>query len=267
MPASNRHELRVFRQRPDGRFPLEPDRALALGRISEEDHVRASGSVRVAAHDLDADGRADLVITSSSEGLVNARSRTTLHLNRDGRWDLLAPDRTFQEKGAVESILFVDLDGDERSELMRVRISLGILELVEALVTRSLDVETSIYRASGKSLFAGDPWYRDQRSLRTSFETLRPAGFIPTLDADLNGDGLRDLLTSGDGDHLEVYLGARQQPFRERVARQKLDTGGRVRFGDLDGDGLSDFVLFDPRRLDHPLRVGINRGVLPAAAD
>ena len=33
----------------------------------------------------------------------------------------------------------------------------------------------------------------------------------------------------------EVYLGGRDSPYRERVARQELDTGGALRLGDLDG--------------------------------
>jgi hypothetical protein len=36
-----------------------------------------------------------------------------------------------------------------------------------------------------------------------------------------------------------------------------------IRFGDLDRNGLLDFVLHDPRRPGTPIRIGSNRGVLP----
>ena len=52
-------------------------------------------------------------------------------------------------------------------------------------------------------------------------------------------------------------------PYRKRVARQDFDSSGRIRFGDFDGDGLADFLLYDHRRPDTPLRLGVNRGVLP----
>jgi hypothetical protein len=86
---------------------------------------------------------------------------------------------------------------------------------------------------------------------------------VPTLAADWNGDGQADLLGSGDGAAIEVWLGGAERSFSVRQARQSLDTGGRVRFGDLDGDRLPDFVLYDPRRVDVPIHVGRNLGILP----
>jgi hypothetical protein len=39
-----------------------------------------------------------------------------------------------------------------------------------------------------------------------------------------------------------------------------------IRFGDLDGDGLLDFALFDPHSFNVPVRVGRNLGRLPGAS-
>jgi hypothetical protein len=100
-----------------------------------------------------------------------------------------------------------------------------------------------------------------------NFETMRLRGFVPTLEADVNGDGQRDLLASGDGAALEVYLGGPEYRFAQRQLRQELDTGGRIGFGDLDGDGLPDFVIYDPRRADVPVRVGRNLGSLPGTPE
>jgi hypothetical protein len=112
-------------------------------------------------------------------------------------------------------------------------------------------------------LFDPKPWHRWKVGVGWSFETFRSLGFVPTLEADLNGDGMKDLLGSGDGDRLEVNLGRSDSGYGTRHATQALDTGGRIRFGDLDADGLTDFVLYDPRRPGTPVRVGTNRGVLP----
>jgi hypothetical protein len=60
-----------------------------------------------------------------------------------------------------------------------------------------------------------------------------------------------------------VNLGDAKSGWGKRHGRQSLDTGGRIRFGDLDADGLTDFVLYDSRRPGTPLQVGTNRGVLP----
>jgi hypothetical protein len=62
---------------------------------------------------------------------------------------------------------------------------------------------------------------------------------------------------------VEIYLGGPGSTYRERAARQELDTEGVLNPGDLDGDGLVDFVLSNPRRLDAPIRLLTNRGALP----
>jgi hypothetical protein len=150
---------------------------------------------------------------------------------------------------------------------------LSILELVEVLLTRAIDVEVSVYRpvsvqrpdarAGANGVFATKPWLHSKLDIDVSFDTFEPRGFVPLLEADLNGDGHLDRLGSGNGKALEVYLGGGDKPYRRRAAHQELDTGGALRFGDLDSDGLTDFLLYDRTRPDTPIRIGRNRGVLP----
>jgi len=261
--ASTRHELRVFRQRADGRFPDDPDRQLPLRLISADDHVRNSGLVRVAVADIDGDHRADLLVTRSSGGLLRATTQTRIHRNRDGGWDLAHPDQIFENRGGVVIDELIDLDGDGRAELVRVVTPLGLVDLAQFFLQRAIGADASIYRADGEGRFAAKPLYEREFSLGMNFETLRFRGFVPTLEADANGDGQRDLLASGDGSALEVYLGGPDYRFAQRQARQELDTGGRISLGDLDGDGLPDFAIYDPRRADVPVRVGRNLGLLP----
>jgi hypothetical protein len=96
-----------------------------------------------------------------------------------------------------------------------------------------------------------------------NFVTFRSLGFLPNIEVDLNGDGYIDFLSSGAGKEIEVYLGDSEGGYRDRNATQELDTGGRIRFGHLDGDGLVDFILYDPSRPGVPIRIGANRGMLP----
>ena len=264
--ASGRHEIRVFLQRPDGGFPRRADRALALGLMSEVDHIRNSGSVRIDVRDLNGDDRVDLLVSHTAEGLFRARSETRFHLNRGGTWDLAAPDQTFDVSGEFSTAQLIDLDGDGRLEFVAVRIPLGVLDLIEMLVTRSIDAEIAIHRRDGAEdgqVYAVKPWFQRKLDVPFSFETSRPKGFIPTLEGDWNGDGYRDRLGSDGGEGLEIHLGGPEHRYRKRAARQAFDSSGRIRFGDVDGDGLSDFLLYDHRRPDAPLRIGINRGLLP----
>ena len=261
--SAQRHELRVFRQRAGGELPPLPDRTYPLRRISPSDHVRGSGSVRTAVTDVDGDGRVDLLLTHTAEGLMDARSDTTLHRNRGGTWNLAEPDQRFETRGGLSTEQLVDLDGDGRLELVSVRIPLGVLELAEILITRSVDAHVALRRSTEGGTFSREPHYQRKFSVPFSFETFRPRGFVGNLHGDWNGDGWRDLLLSGDGEAIEIHLGGAEKPFEKRAARQPLDTSGRLAFGDVDRDGLLDFVLFDPRRPDVPFHLARNRGVLP----
>ena len=261
--SASRHEVRVFLQDASGRFPGEPSRRFALGLLSLEDHVRNAGTVRVDGADFDRDGRLDLLISAAAGSLFGATTRARIHLNRDGAWNLAEPDQVFTVEGGLAGNVVIDLDGDGAPELIEARVPTGVLEIVEVLVTRAIDAEVTIYRGGADGRFDPAPWHRMKLGVGMSFETFRSNGFVPNLEADLNGDGLHDLLASGDGERLEVHLGSAKDGWKRRHATQPLDTGGRIRFGDLDADGLADFVLYDGRRLGHPVTIGTNRGVLP----
>ena len=261
--TTNRHAIRIFRQRADGSFPRDPDRELALRLMSLEDQVRNSGSVRCDLRDFNGDGRADLLVSHASGGLTNAMNRTRIHLNRDGDFDLANPDQSFERRGGIAADELVDLDGNGRVEWLRVYVPFGLLQIAEMLVQRQIDARAEIRRGLDGGRFEEKPSTERSFSIPFDFETLRPRGFVPTLERDWNGDGRLDLLGSDGGKAVEVCLAGDGANFGRCEARQPLDTGGRIRFGDLDGDGLSDFVLYDTRRPDVPVRVGVNRGNLP----
>jgi hypothetical protein len=261
--ASNRFEIRVFLQDPDAAFPARPDRALDVGRVSEEDLIRGSGLVRLRVEDFDGDGRMDVVLTYTAGGLLEARSRTTLHRNREGSWDLESPDQELRCDGCFVSYDLMDLQGDGKLELLEARVPLGILQLVETLLTRSIDVDVRIYERGAELPFSPEAWVSVGLDLGFRFETYEPRGFFPTLRADWNGDGFFDRLSSGNGEALEIYLGGSPSSLRQRAARQSFDSSGALRIGDLDGDELPDLLVFDRTRPDTPIRIGVNRGILP----
>jgi hypothetical protein len=261
--AAGRYEVRVFLQRPEGGFVAEPDRKLVLGRLTEQDVIRGSGSVRVSTGDLDGDHRLDLIVSSTKGGLVNARTETTVHRNRGGSWDLAKPDHTSVLERGWSTQLLTDVDGDGRIELIEASVPFSVLELVETLLTREVDVEIALYRVSAAGGFDVTPAFRHGLSLALDFDTYRPMGFAPTIEVDVNGDGHKDRIDSAQGQAVEVYLGGGESFFGARTAVQPLDARGAIRFGNLDGDRLPDLLLFSPDRPDSTLRVLVNRGILP----
>lgn len=263
--AVTRRELRLFLQRPDGRFPFEPDRLLVVPPASEEDYVRGTGLLRWGAADLDGDGRLDLVLSHASGGFSGARAHVSLHRNRSASWDLESPDQVLAEADGWSGDQLVDVDADGLPDLVHVRFPFSVLEMIELLITRSLDVELSIHRARPGGAFEESAWVERKFDIPISFETFRPRGFPPSLRADLNRDGFPDLVSSGGGEAIEVFLGGPEHRFLERHARQEADTRGRLRLGDANGDGFTDLLLYDPGLGGVPLRIARNRGVLPGS--
>ena len=263
--SSNRDELRVFLQGSDGRFGDTPDRLVPLGLVSLQDHIRGSSSVRCLANDIDGDGRLDLVISHMSGGITQAKAEARVFINRNGGWDLEHPDAVFESRASASGDQLIDLDGDGRLELVRFGIPISVLEVVEIFLTRAVDVHLAVYGMGPGRKFDPNPRFRRKLDVPIDFETARPRGFMPTFDFDLNGDGHRDLLSSRDGSGLEIFLGSDATNYRKRVAHQRIATSGVVRAGDWNSDGFLDLVLSDPRLPDHPIRLLINRGILPGS--
>ena len=260
--ASSRHDVRVFRQRENGTFPRTADRVFKLALVSEQDHLRGSGSVRSEARDVSGDGKLDLMVSHLSGGITDAKCDTAIYLNRGGTWDLSKPDWVLPPTPGWGADQLIDIDHDGRPELMHVSVPFGVLALIQALVTRAIDADVAVYRAA-EGGFSSEPWFRRKISVAFSFDTARPLGFVPTGNYDLNGDGYDDLLTAGKGDRIDVWLGGASGMAATVSARQKLASSGRVRGVDWNGDGLADLLLYDPRAPNAPVQIARNKGLLP----
>lgn len=262
--ASGRHFVRVFLQREDGTFAKKPSRDLKLHLVSDQDQIRGSGSVRVDARDVDGDGKVDLLVSHLSGGITDAKNETRLYLNHGGSWNLDKPDFAPGGGAGWGADQLIDIDHDGKPELMHVGVAFGVLDIIQVLVTRAIDAEVSVYRlAPDGSGFAKQPWFKRQLNIAFSFETARPLGFVPTGNFDLNGDGFADLLTPGKGDRIDVWLGSAQGMSSAVSGRQTLESSGRLRAGDWNGDGLADLLLYDPRQPTAPVAIARNRGLLP----
>ena len=262
--AAWRHGIRVFLQRGNGTFADPPHRDIPLSLVTEGDYIRGSGGAATHATDINGDGLADLLISYVTGGITDAGTVATLHLNREGLWDLKTPDQklTLSDRG---SLTLIDLDGDQRPELVQMTTPFSTMEIIEALATRSLDGNIAIFRAAADRPFQTEPWSASKLSLPISFETFAPTGFLPTWQADLNSDGHRDLVTSGSGDRLEVYLGGPEYRYEKRAAKQTVGNSGKLLSGDIDGDQRTDLVIFDPHRSGEPIKLLRNRGTLPGS--
>lgn len=261
--TSTRHEIRVFLQSNNGTFSSEANTVRALGFVTQRDHIRGSGGVVTTPRDIDGDGRLDLMISHIEGSFSDATTSTFIFRNRDGGWNLDKPDDAFINEGALGSDLLVDIDQDERFELIRLQLKFSLLEIVELFLSSEVDSLLLIHRLESDGRYSTKPWVKRKISTGISFDTFRSEGFIPPVGLDINADGYVDIISSANGKGIEVFLGGGDKPFARRTAMQKFRTVGVITFTDYNDDGLPDFVLFDPQDYDVPIQVGLNLGQLP----
>ncbi len=261
--SATRHEIRVFLRREDGSFGFEPDRLLPLRLVTPRDHIRGSGGVASEARDIDGDGRLDLLVSHVRGGFTDAKTSIYVYMNRDGSWDLEKPDQTLTTKTSLASNALVDLDRNGEMELLRLGFTFSLLEVIQILLSREIDIELSVHRFEPGNGFTEKPWTRRGLEIPFSFETFRPSGFIPVATEDVNGDGYLDLVSSGGGRYVEITLGGPKGPLSESGGRQDMATAGVLHIEDFDRDGLPDLLVFDPHNFDVPVQIARNLGALP----
>jgi len=219
---------------------------------------------------MNGDGRADLIVDLGAGTLVRSRHLTQIHLNPGtGFTSLERPDAAIDVEDGIASVQLVDLDADGVFELLHSRIGFGLVQVARLLVSRRAEVEQRVYSLTrGDAGYALENRWQGSLSLRLDLAGGRAADLLPTALGDWNGDGRRDLLYGVAGKALGIRLGTPGPGFGSRVADQKLPEGttsGDTAIADLDGDGLDDLVLFDPRDSDGRVHVLRNRGTLPGS--
>ena len=265
--VATRHELHTYFQEEDGGFPYAASRKQALNLITKDDHVRGSGGVTADVGDVDGDGLIDLILSYAKGGFSNAETITYYYRNQGDGWEIGQPDQTLKSGASLASNALVDLDQSGQMELVRLELDFSLLELIEILLSREFDVELSVYNAEEQKGFRSRPTKKKKLEIPFSTSTFRLKGFFPNVMSDLNSDGFPDFLTSGGGEELVFYPGGPDGPIGKRGVSQDMFTEGMIRFGDWNGDGLQDFLVFDPQRYGSSVYLAKNLGRLPGTPE
>jgi hypothetical protein len=262
----SRYAILVLRPGADGRPGLA--RRVPLRPFTAEEELRPeTTSLRLFAEDLDGDGLTDLVVHRAVGTLLRSRVHTELFRNRgQGADPAGAPDLVLEADGGFGALGLRDLDGDGRLEILQTWVPFGVVQGVRILLTRAVEARLRVLRLPGPGLAAAEISWESELRLPLDFEASRVAGLLPSAEGDWNGDGRADLLQPDGAGAISLRLGEagpRGPAFGAPVGRQRMPPAEHARVADLDGDGLDDLVVWDPRREAHGVHVLRNRGVLP----
>ena len=268
--AFSRYDLSVFRSGAAG-LPARPSRHVSLRPFTADEELRyLATSASLFARDLDGDGLVDLVLHRTFGTLLRSDATTSFWRNPGGGADPGAPpDARIEGGGGFGSVFLEDLDGDGRSEALQLFVPFGVVQLVRALLTETVQAELRAYVLEGPGIAAARPSYETTLTVAISSGEGRVAGVLPTAAGDWNGDGLRDLLHGESLRRIAIRLGVRGERgpgFGAPAASQEVPSADRALVADLDGDGLDDLALYDTLAEGGGVHVLRNRGLLPGTA-
>ncbi len=241
-----------FRLGPDGRYLPPVSLDLTAEKTKRRDRF-LKFEVPPRAQDFNGDGLLDLALVYPTKG------RVQVYYGAPGRRDFTVPDRPMKvADGWSTGIYIEDLDGDGRQDLvMGVVRKFGIMEGMQVFISGRVDLELHIYptvRENSAWRFPRDPVQELKFSIPFAFHVTRTSAtvdlvFRPNFKADLNKDGLRDLLVSADEKTLNVHHGVKGGGFaREPGAKIVMNPPEGVQLTepfveDFNRDGISDLVL------------------------
>lgn len=252
----------VFRVRPDGSFPSDPDLYRGFGLLDPDERVKRGVMVRGEAGDVNGDGRADLFFKKTTGGISNMRTEARLYLAlADGDYPE-KPGYSVDREGHGASARLLDVDGDGRSDMVWPHVEMGLVNLIRMMLAGKLSLTYEVYLSKDGKLSEA-PSLEIPSALGINFRSAQElSGPYPVFGEDFNGDGTRDLVLgragggSGDEpDRLEVYPGTRPGEFADDPAWH-IDLPGtrfviplRIRPNDRPGL-LIYFSLVEKRRGD-----------------
>ena len=213
---------------------------------------RKDTSLRTNCHlvELSGDGRADLVIRKSHYGLSDMASTIFVYRQRDTGTFPAFPDQTLQRSGFFGFQDWVDLDGDGNVDLLAPVAALGWSELAGIALRKSATIEFVWYRNAGGGRFETEARPLHELSWPVDFKNLgNIVGSLPLWGTHLLTPPVQELVFFPGKKRVEVMRLSAASGALSLTSLKSFDAeiGSDTLPVDLNGDGVEELVLTDPR--------------------
>lgn len=261
-------EVRGYLQSTDGSFPTSPSftHSFAVRPKHKKDEAGSEGEeegrsfdIQMRLLDVDGDGRADAVITTTkTTGISSATTSVYLFLGTaKGFAD--KPDQVIKTEGInFVGTQLADLTGDGRPDLLIPSFKLSLLAIIRALTSKSAKVSFLLYPYGPNRHFAETP--SAERTLNFNLN-LEGGGDQQAVDmyGDYLGDKRVNLAFGDEENELSIYgSGEPGKLFTEDpVTKVKVRAYGDIETFDLDGKGKSDIVLYYSHTRGHESELAV----------
>lgn len=200
--------------------------------------------------DINNDGWPDMIVRfTQSKGVLDRTNDYEVYLGK-GLLDRVSygnkPDSVIKADGTLTGLDFVDIDQDGRFEVTLAGFDIGVGQIIGALLSGSIDQDVYLYQLNGDDKFGEEPAASHNVDLKFSLTKGQSGSAIVKL-ADVNGDGLKDLLLSKDTKALRIYTGLKgATPFATKAIRYKTllpEDGQPIQTADINRDGKADLLI------------------------
>ena len=200
--------------------------------------------------DLNNDNIADMVIRyTQSEGVLDKTNDYEVYLGRNKNGLLFfddIPTSSIKADGTLTDIQFIDINNDNKSEVLVSGFDIGVSQIIGALLSGSIDQDVHLFYMDEKDTF--NKKLKVSKEVELSFSLSSGTSGSPIVKlADVNGDKWQDLILSDDNDTLLLYFGGNHKSlFTKKSEKYKTllpVEGSMVIHDDINGDGKDDLLI------------------------
>ena len=203
--------------------------------------------------DVNADGMTDMVVRyTKTSGVLDRVNDYEIFLGNKNQGMLgyaQEADSVIHAEGTLTGLEFVDINNDDKLEVLLAGFDIGLSQIIGALVTGGIDQDVYVFKMNKEDKFPTRPAIKKGVELTFSLTSGQSGSAIVKL-ADLNGDGLKELVLSDDDNELKIYLGIKTNKKKKSFKKRSVsyDTqlpkdGNLVMVEDLNGDGKDDLLM------------------------
>ena len=191
--------------------------------------------------DINKDGFPDLIVTQT-RGTAKLEAQTHIYIAEAPYAYPEKPSATFIAKGALVSPLVMDVDGDEKKDVLIINIPFGLKNLMNFFMRGKVAVNLEAYRFDGGT-YPALPTYH------TALTMDAPEGReqVAYTMGDFNRDKRVDIAFSRTVDSLAIHLGSNEDLIAAKPEYIiAVPSFGQARSIALHDDTHKDIVLFHP---------------------
>jgi len=261
---TEQESITVHLHQSDGHFASKPSDTIVFPVRPSGKNGDTSLAFLLTPVDVNGDKYADVILTLTrgTGKFLERQIIIYIFLNRQNPANPFSPqpDQTITVDGITPGVNIEDVNGDGRGDLLFSSIRVGFWNIVKNLISKRVDLDTSIYLLQGNNQFPSRPDFQQKTSYRIDLtHGIRFHGTWPTLGGDFTGDGHRDLLIARDE---KITLYPKNQDgdlFSNPLTQSGVSTSPYMHIVDLNDDGRDDILFYEKKR-DGKLSILLNTG-------